>query len=538
MQVRVADLIIIAVYLIVIVFLGIWVGRKNKSQEDYFLAGRKMPWFPVALSIMATMVSANTFIGGPGWAYGEGLRSFMNNSNLPLVFFLVSGIFLPFLYNLKVTSIYEYVGQRFGKASRLLTAIGFILMAVLLVSTMIYTPALFISKVAGWDIKIVLPVMIAIAIIYTLAGGIAAVIWTDAIQMIVLWGGMFAVLFIALRATGMGFGEAMTVANNAGKLNAIDPSLNMALNNGLWVTLIGVGVHHMQYFSTDQCQVQRVLTAKNMKSVKRSYLCTGLLINVAYFIFMLIGVLIFVVNGGAPYASANDVMIDFVNQYVPVGVWGIVMAAVLAAVMSSIDSLLNSATTVFVKDIYNPFFAKKEDKDNDAKGLKVARRWTIVFAVAILLVAYFGLVGSTKSIIEMMASYTSYFCGSMFAVFFLAMFTKKSNDIGSAVGFIAGIIATGLVGNFTSVNWGWWNPLGFIVAAGVGYVVSILTGGEKKDITRLTYKGMRKYMMAEGQEKEDGVYIIPGKFDKSSYILLAVFVLQYVILLALPHFFG
>ena len=536
MKVRVIDLVIIAIYLIGITAMGIWMGRKNKSQDDYFLAGRKMGWFPIGLSILATMVSANTFVGGPGWAYGEGLRSFMNNSNLPLVLFLVSGIFLPFLYNLKVTSIYEYVGKRFGKFSRLLTAIGFIIMAVLLVSTMIYTPALFISEVAGWNIKIVLPVMIAIAIVYTLAGGIAAVIWTDAIQMIVLWGGMIAMFFIALRATGMSFTEAMTTANAAGMLNAIDPSVNLALNNGLWVTLIGVGVHHLQYFSSDQSQVQRVLTAKNMKNVKRSYMLTGCLVNVEFFVFMLIGVLIFVVNNGRAYEMSNMVMIDFVNNYVPVGVWGIVMAAVLAAVMSSVDSLLNSATTVFVKDIYNPFFSK-EEKPDDAKGLRLARIWTVVFAVGILLVSYFGLVGSTKSIIEMVASYTSYLCGSMFAVFFLAMFTEKSNDVGTAVGFICGCIATGLVGKFTTVNWGWWNPLGFVVAAVIGYAVSRLTGGEKKEVKLLTYKGMRNSMIAEGRIQEDGVYILPGKFEKSSYILLVLFVLQYVILFALPHFF-
>ena len=316
------DLGIIVIYLGGLLYMGVRLGRGNETQEDYFVAGRSMGWMPVALSIAATTISGNGLIGGPGWSYQSGMKAFMLNASIPLVLAIVCCWFLPFLYHIRVTSCYEYLQKRFGEKSRILGAAGFLVTALIQVSSMVYIPSLIISQLTGWDIRFILVLIVIISTGYTLLGGIKAVIWTDAIQMAVVWGGLFAIVFLALQNLDIGFWDTIQVAREAGKLTALDFSLSLEAENGFFVTLLGGGILWMQYYMADQSQVQRMFAAKSVKVVKRSLLTSGILMNTMYFLFMIIGFIMFSVYNGQVFKNTNQVMIQFIADQVPVGVMG------------------------------------------------------------------------------------------------------------------------------------------------------------------------------------------------------------------------
>ena len=161
------DIIVFATYLIGMIAIGYFSGKGNKTQEDYLLAGRDMPWFPIALSVSATMISANSFVGGPGWAYGSGIAPFMVNITVPLAVFFAVYVTTPVIYHLKVTSVYEYMEYRLGGYSRNLTVAQFFINSLIQVSSMVFVPALILQKITGWELNLIVPIIVIVAIIYT-----------------------------------------------------------------------------------------------------------------------------------------------------------------------------------------------------------------------------------------------------------------------------------------------------------------------------------------------------------------------------------
>lgn len=533
MGLRFIDLSIIASYLIGMILLGIKLGKSNKSTEEYFLAGRSMPFFPVGLSVIATMVSAASFISVPGASYIEGFRYFMINSNLPLVLFISICFFLPFLYNLKVTSCYEYIGKRFNSIVRIICAVSFMLTSIILVSTMVYGPALILHSLTGWNMEFILILSIVIVVFYTMMGGIRAVIWSDAVQMVILWAGIFFCFIIALKNTGVSFMEAMDIAKTAGKFNALDFHLDLKLNNGFWVSIIGVGLMHLQYFTCDQSQVQRLFTSKSMLTLKKSMLLSGVLVNIQFALFVIIGLLMFAGSNGEMFTDTNAIFIDFISNRIPVGIYGLILSAIFAATMSSVDSLLNSMSTVFVTDIYVPYL-KNKAIHTKASDLSVSHVITIICSVMIFFFTYLVVNGSTTSLITLIGVYCSYLTGSILGVFLLGIFTKKSTSFGATIGFFLGVFSTIVVANTTDINWGWYNLVGVLACVIPGYLISLLFPASQSTIASIekyTYMGMRKKMELEGKLKEDGVYIVPGYLDKYAYFMLLIFVVQFVVLM-------
>ncbi|MFV0344625.1 MAG: sodium:solute symporter family transporter, partial [Bacteroidales bacterium] len=193
------DIVIIFAYLICLMIFGVVLGKTNKSQEDYFLAKRKLPWYAVGLSIMATMLSASSFIAGPGWAYTSGLGPFVVNMTVPLAAFFVLYTMVPVYYHLKVTSVYEYVGKRFGYKTRLICVLGFIINSLIQVSSFVFIPALIIQTLTGWNIIYIVVGIVLISIFYTITGCIKGVVLSDTLQMILMWIGLFVILFIILK---------------------------------------------------------------------------------------------------------------------------------------------------------------------------------------------------------------------------------------------------------------------------------------------------------------------------------------------------
>ncbi|WP_137789218.1 sodium/solute symporter [Bacillus sp. E(2018)] len=521
------DMTIIAVYMITLIIMGYKLGKGNHTQDDYFVGGRSVATLPIALSIAATTVSANGFIGGPGWSYESGMIAFMLNFSIPLVLILTLSIFLPFFYNLRVTSIYEYIEMRLGGKSRLLVVFGFIVSNVIQVGSFLFIPSLVIQTFTGWSLTFVVPLVVAVSILYTLLGGIKAVIWTDAVQMVVLWGAVIASVVIILINLDIGFFEAMKVVKQEGKLDALDFSLEAQLENGVWVGLIGGLFMWLKYYATDQTQTQRMFAAKSINEVKRSICISGFVMNSMYFVFMFMGVLLFVYFGGREFSNSNNIMITFIANNVPVGVLGLLLAGIFAAAMSSIDSVLNSVTTVFIKDIYEKFVSKGKQA-----SLKVSMIFTFVFGLLLIVFTLLAFSGTTASILKTVGSYLSYFSGAILAMFLLAMFTKRANDNGVAIGFVLGIIVTTYIGNLGLVNWLWNYPIGCVISFIIGYSASLLFSKNRKlEVEEFTYQGQRLKLIADGNTTDaNGHSILPGGFDRYSYALLGLFIAQFVIL--------
>ena len=463
------DIAIILIYFGVLVYIGKRASAKSDTQEDYFTGGRSLTWFPIGVSIIATWTSAAAFISAPGWVYQDGLRAFIIVINIPLVMWLCSGIFIPFVYNLKIISVYQYLESRFGGIARTFVAVGFLFTSTMLIGVMVLVPSLVLNALTGLSNLTISSTILVLAVIYTVMGGIKAVIWTDVSQMAILWFGGVVIFFVAIADTNTGFVHGMDIVREAGKLDSLDFSWSLVINNGVWVSLLGYGILHMQYWSADQSQVQRIFTARSMKDVKYSFWFSGVLLNTQFFIFMTLGLILFVFYEGRTFSDPNTIMVDFVINYVPIGIFGIIISAIFAASMAAIDSLLNSMTTVYVKDIHERWILKNS---GDTASIHVSRLITLAFGVFTAIFVFLMGDDPKSPLVALMGEYTSYLTGAMFGVFVMAMFSHKTNEIGICLGFVAGIFVVAYMDYTFDFDWGWKSPLGLIVTCLVAYVVS------------------------------------------------------------------
>ena len=293
---RTLDWIVLAATLLSIVLYGLYKGRGSRSLSGYLLADRKMRWYTVALSIMATQASAVTFTSTPGQAYVDGMRFVQFYFGLPIAMVILSITAVPVFHKLGVYTAYEYLEHRFDLKTRTLTAIIFLVQRGLAVGITIYAPSLVLSVMLGWDIRLTSTLIGGIIIIYTTSGGVKAVNWTDFQQMLIILFGMTMafVMTIALLPKGVGFVDALQVAGGMGKLNAIDFSFDMENRYNFWSGLIGGMFVALAYFGTDQSQVQRYLTGASVTQSRLGLLFNGLAKVPMQFFILLIGAMVFV----------------------------------------------------------------------------------------------------------------------------------------------------------------------------------------------------------------------------------------------------
>lgn len=522
------DIGIVIAYMIAMMVMGLVLGNQNKTQEDYFLAGRSMPWLPVALSVAATMISANSFIGGPGWAYTDGLEPFMQNITVPLACFIAVTVTVPMFYYLRVSSVYEYMELRLGSISRNLAVAQFFINSLIQVSSMVYVPALILQTITGWSINIIVPIVVICAILYTITGGIKAVIWTDVVQMVVLWSGIILILIIAVNDTGLSFSETISQAAAAGKLNAFDFTFTFTKTNAFICSCFGIFMW-VRYFCFDQSQMQRILTSKSMKGIKRSLVTSSVLMNLMYFLMLFLGAIFFISYNGKTFATSNEIMIDFILNRLPSGIVGLIVAAVFAAAMSSIDSLFNSMSNVFTTDIYERYILKNKGEST----LKQSILFSLIIGIIIIAIVILAFDGTVQSVLDVVGGYISFFAGPSLGAFLLAMFTIKSHDKGVALGVIVGLILGYITAKIFQTSW-LVNPAigaGFTII--FGYIFSILIPSRKnrnEKTYQYTIKGLREKMIEEKHISEENVSILPFSIDKYGFLLLFIFVLQYVIL--------
>ena len=289
------DWIVLGATLLSIVLYGLYKGRGSSSLRGYLLADRKMRWFTVALSIMATQASAVTFTSTPGQAYVDGMRFVEFYFGLPLAMVILSITAVPIYHKLGVYTAYEYLEHRFDVKTRTLTSIIFLIQRGLAVGITIYAPSLVLSVMFGWDIRLTSTLIGGIIIVYTTSGGVKAVNWTDVQQMLIIMAGMVVafVMTIVLLPKNVGFVDALHVAGGMGRLNAIDFSFDVHNRYNFWSGLIGGLFVALAYFGTDQSQVQRYLTGESVTQSRLGLLFNGLAKVPMQFFILLIGAMVF-----------------------------------------------------------------------------------------------------------------------------------------------------------------------------------------------------------------------------------------------------
>ena len=510
------------VFVYILFFLGMgFFFKENKDSKDYFLGGRSMGWFPLSLSTMATQLSAISFISAPafvGLKLNGGMKWLTFEFAVPLAMIGIMLLIIPPLFRSGVVSIYEFVEKRFSASTRLILSVVFQISRALGTGVMVYTIALILQAVLDIDYAWTILIIGVITIIYSFFGGMKAVVWGDAIQMILLFGGLLVCLFYGWHLVDAVGGLEGGFPSE--RLEVID--FNMGLGEGeeygFWPMLIGGFFLYVSYYGCDQTQAQRMLSAKNEKTIRQLLLANGLLRFPVVLIYCTMGLLIGALALSAPDFMAEivdvtqrhfpeeasnggikaDLMIPvFIIQYLPHGFIGLLMVAILSAAMSSLSSTVNSLSAVSVEDFFN-----RGEKKLETKKYMTYSKIAVVFWGIVVLACSFLFGGDKSTVIEIINAIGSVFYGPVLVTFLLAFFSKKVNHIGMNAGIIIAVMinlifSKTMQGIFNidlgfDIFWIWLNFTGVIISLVIAYVVSFLTSAKPKSSEGFEFKVMKK----------------------------------------------
>ncbi|MEM9077631.1 MAG: sodium:solute symporter [Bacteroidota bacterium] len=506
------DYIIIIVYLIA--FLGIgYFFKENKSSGDYFLGGRSMGWLPLSLSTMATQLSAISFISAPafvGLKEGGGLQWLTYEFGVPLAMAFLMVALIPTLYKSGIVSVYEYLEKRFDASSRLLISFVFQISRSVATGVMVYTMALILQATIGVDFWISVLIIGVITLVYSFQGGMKAVIWGDVIQMIILFLGIIICLAYGISELG-GFENFLTNVDKD-RITAVDFTKwgfdNADKNDefGFWPMIIGGFFLYASYYGTDQTQSQRLLSAKGMPTIKKLLLANGLFrfpLTLTYCIMgLVLGTLlvqdlgfqemmesVYQANIGSLEGKKADLMVPvFIINYLPNGIIGILIVAIMSAAMSSLSSTVNSLSAVTMED-----FVKRFRPDmSDSKYVLTSRILSLFWGLVCLFFAFFA--GSIEgTVIEVINKISSVFYGPILAGFVLAILTKKTHALGANIGIIVGVLFNIYLWLYVpDVFWFWWNAIGCVVTIVVAMVVSAMIKRKVNEGLEVVYSPSKK----------------------------------------------
>lgn len=471
-----ADQLVLLAYLGLMLGVGVYFAKRSKNTEDFFLAGRKIPWWAAGLSIFGTQLSAITFMAIPATAFGSDWRRFAGSLMAMPVFVIVIYYFLPRFRRLNITTAYEYLEQRFSRTIRLFASALFILFQIGRMGIVLLLPAIALAAVTPIPTHFCIALMGVLATGYTALGGISAVIWTDVLQVIVLIGGALACLLLAVSGAG-GFDAAWSAAAAAEKLHIFDWRWSTSEMVG-WVVIVGFFFTNLVPYTTDQTVIQRYLTTPNEKQAARS-LWLNLAITIPTgILFYGLGTALWAYYQANPIALANlpakeDQLVPwFVVHNLPTGVAGLVIAGIFAAAMSSLDSSINSVATAILND-----FVRAGD------DLRLARRLTIVLGVlgtaTALLLASFEI----KYLFDFFQKVLGLFGGALSGVFLLAVFCRRCHASAALAGLLAGSTLTIIAAFFTSIHFLLYAAVGSLGCIAVGWLSSWLLPRPTSSIT-------------------------------------------------------
>lgn len=483
---NVLDWCIVALYMTGMIAVSWYVGRRQRTNNEYYLGGNSVGYWPIAVSTMATQCSTNSLLGAPAFVIAVGgLVWLQYELAVPLAMIGIMMFLLPFFRKQNCLSVYEYLERRFGPASRTMLSLLFLFLRAFSTGVTVYGISIVIQQLVGMPFWAAVLLLGAITILYDFLGGIRADIYSDVIQMVVLYAGIAVCLVFALKMVG-GWSEAVALfpAANSRTLDFSGFGLREGETFTFWPMLVGGFFLYLSYYGCDQSQVQRELSTKDVDDTNMSLFLNGMLRFPLVITYCLLGVVIgaflvknpgfvqHIIDPATSRPNYNLVVPVFCLRHLPHGVIGLIMVSLFAAAMSSLDSTINSLSAVTIRDIVERFVTRAP---LHGRAEFFWSRGTTIFWGVLCVVFSFFVGDISESIIESINKIGSLANGPILATFLLATLTRRANDRGVATGIVAGFVANLLTWKLLpGVSWLWWNVSGCAVTFGLGYLTSLL----------------------------------------------------------------
>lgn len=515
------DYLVIGVYLAVTAAIGVWTARRQTSTTEYFVANRRIPAFAVGFALMATTVSSVTFVAIPGSAFARNWWQMLYMSMALVVLIFVVRYVVPFYRRVVRLSAYEYLETRFGYLARLYGSAGFVLVRIADLGFTLYLTAVAVEVIAGWQIHWVVAGVGTFTLFYTLIGGIEAAIWTSVLQGVFLIGGAVIILAVLLFTPEGGPAAVLSVAWSDGKfdLGSFEWGWHTLYYDRAtaWVFLIAGLLHFGRMYSTEQSMVQRYLVARSDAAARRGVLIGVLTTVPVWFAFALVGACLWgfyqTTGTGVPAdvaAKPDTILPYFIATWLPAGLVGLILGALLSAAMSSVSADLNSVATVATQD----YFARALPGTSDRARLWFGRTAVLAGGVFSTAAALALTLTRSTAAYEVVVISVSIIAGGMLGLFALGFLTRR----GTRAGAYAGIAASVLFVSWAAVTGPLQVDLGLnfrmnslligvlshFVLFTVGYAASVLLGGYRPVLTGLTVWDLPRSADQRRGSRDDG----------------------------------
>jgi SSS family transporter len=466
---RIVDLAVIAAYLLFITWFGARFKEKQGSLKDYFLGGRGAPWWAIGFSIVSAETSTLTVIGTPALSFGGNFTFLQLILGYLLGRIVISTLFLPQYFRGEMFTAYELMQRRFGQRIRKFTAGIFLILRALAEGVRVFAVSTVVSIVLGTGELVSIFMIVCLTLFYTFEGGMTAVIWTDVVQMFLYVGGALASFFLMLHMIPGGWPHVLTLGEAAHKFQLFDFRFSFTSEFFLrkysfWGGLLGGCFLTTASHGTEQLLVQRLLAARNERESRLALFSSWVVVMFQFTLFLMVGVLLFTFykdNQLKPPGVMDKIYPAFIWSYLPIGLAGLVIAAILAAAMSNLSAALNAMASTTIMDFVKPLWPSFAD----AKLLKLARWATVAWGVILFGIGL--LARHVTSVLEAGLSIASILYGALLGVFLLGVLTKKPGEWAAIIGMSAGLLTTIILQHFVAYTW--FVISGSLVTLTVGY---------------------------------------------------------------------
>ena len=485
------DYLIVAGYIAALIFLGHYFSRRGSTTDDYFRGGKRISGWVAGISILGTRWSAISFMSIPAKAFGTNWVYYINQFGHMIAAIVVVRYFLTFFCKLNVTTAYEYLDLRFGVVVQCIGSLKFVLFDIFRMGVLILLPSMVLSVITGVHIYYCILVIGVVSTLYTYLGGIEAVIWSDVMQLCIMIGGVLVAIGVVLFQVEDPL-AAFSFAVESGKTEVFDWSFNLSMLT-VWVFLLSLPGSANEEVSA-QYIVQRFVSAKDQSHATTSAWINGVVGPMLIFTFFLIGTAMWIFYQSYPeelnpsMRQSDEILAWFVVEQLPVGISGLMIGAIFAATMSSLDSSLSSTTTVIINDGYRRFFGNV----TEAGALRRARQATFLLGVvgtgsALVLAAL-----EVRSLLDYMLELLALLGGGLAGIFYLGMFTTRTGSRGAIIGFLGSVVVLYFFKFHTQFSFFLYGAVGVATCIAIGYTVSFLYPDRCRDLSGLTVHTLKE----------------------------------------------
>jgi SSS family transporter len=475
------DWAIIALYLAGITAFGLRFRQRQRTLRDYFLADRNIPWWAIALSIVAAETSTLTIISIPGLAYDRDFGFLQVVFGYLLGRVIITALLLPHYFRGELFTAYQLIERRFGQRLRSLTAGLFLATRAAAEGVRVFAVAIVVKVALGAALTglsdfqrdlAAITIVTILTLLYTFEGGMTAVIWTDVVQLFIYVGGTLVGFFTILHLVPGGWSTVHAIAGGAAKFHIFDFTPALYRTYTFWGGLIGGAFFTTASHGTDQLIVQRLLAARSERQSKLALLSSGVMVLIQFALFLFVGAMLFAFYRLFPpathFAKTDYIFPTFITTHMPHGISGLLIAAILAAAMSNLSAALNSLSSTAVID----FYLRLRPHTPERRRLLISRSMTVLWGVLLFALAIISRQGGR--VVEVGLSIVSVAYGALLGVFLLGVLTRRASETGAMIGMVCGFALDVYLWQGTRVPWTWYVPFGTCVTFAIGYAASLV----------------------------------------------------------------